>query len=281
MILVLGATGNVGGHVARQLIDAGERPRVFVRDARKAAVLEGRADVALGDLDDAASLRAATRGIERIFLMAAGAALAAQEAKAIAAAVEAGVRHVVKLSVITAEEPTFTFAEWHHESERRLMDSGLAWTMVRPSNYMTNSLGWAESIRAQGTYYEPTGTGRWASIAPEDVAAVAVRALTMPDHEGQAYTLTGRESRDGAGYATLLAEAIGRPVRHVDVPPEAAREAMRQTSMAPDYLEAVLDLLAAMKAGRLDIVTDGVERVLGRPPTTFEAWARRNAAAFR
>jgi (4-alkanoyl-5-oxo-2,5-dihydrofuran-3-yl)methyl phosphate reductase len=280
VILVLGATGNTGGEVARQLIAAGERPRLLVRDPERAQEFAGRADLAVGDLRDADSLRRAMQGVDRLYLVSAGPELTELEGLAIAAAVAAGVRHVVKLSVITADAPGFLFGRWHQESERRLMDSGLAWTMLRPSNFMTHALLWAATVRAQGAIFQPTGTGRWAMIDPADIAAVAVRALTTPGHEGRAYALTGRESRDGAGYARLLSEALGRPVAYVDVPPAAAREAMRQAGIPPAYLEAIMDLFAAMKAGLLDIVTDDVERLLGRPPATFLDWARRHTAAF-
>jgi uncharacterized protein YbjT (DUF2867 family) len=152
--------------------------------------------------------------------------------------------------------------------------------MLRPVNFMTNSLGWAETVRTQSAFYQPTGTGRWTVIDPADIGAVAVAALTTGGHEGKAYEHTGPASMDGAGYAAVLSTVLGRPVSFVDVPPEAAKAAMLQGGMPADYVDAVIDLLAVMKTGRFDRVTNEVERVTGRKPGTFEAWARRNAAAF-
>jgi uncharacterized protein YbjT (DUF2867 family) len=280
MILVLGATGTTGGEVARQLVEAGERPRLLVRSPEKAAAFAGRADLVRGDLDDAASLRAALAGVDRVYLVSSGLDLVRLEGNVVEAAVAAGVRRVVKLSVVSADQPAFTFARWHAASERRLVDSGLAWTMLRPGNFMTNTLGWADTVRAQDTVYQPTGTGRWAAIDPADIGAVAVRALTESGHEGQAYTLTGPEALDGAGYAAVLTRVLGRPVRFVDVPPDAARAGIAASGVPPAYLDAIMDLLAAMKAGHAEAVTDTVERLLGRPPGTFQAFARRHAAAF-
>jgi uncharacterized protein YbjT (DUF2867 family) len=280
MILVLGATGNTGSEVARQLIAAGERPRLLVRDPAKAAAFDGEADVVAGDLSSPDSLAAAMRGVEKLYLVSTGTEIAALEGNAIDAARQAGVRHVVKLSVFGADSPGIDFARWHAAAERRLVESGLAWTMLRPGSFMSNSLAWAETIRAQGAFYQPTGEGRWTTIDPADIGAVAVRALTTPGHEGKSYSLTGPESLSGAGYAAKLASVLGRPVSFVDVPPAAAHEGMIQSGMPARYADAVLDLLAAMKAGRYDAVTDTVREVTGRPATTFEDWARRNARAF-
>ena len=281
MILVLGATGTTGGEVARQLIATGVQPRLLVRTPDKARVFEGKAEVVRGDLDDVTSLRAAMRGVEKVYLVSAGAQLIALEGNVVDAAVAAGVRHVVKLSVATADAPAMEFARWHGASEQKLKASGLAWTMLRPGNFMTNALGWAPTIKGEGKIYQPTGTGRWASIDPADIGAVAVLALTTPRHEGQAYTLTGPESLDGAGYAAILARVLGKVVSFVDVPPGAAQRGMLDSGIPPVYVDALLDLLAAMKAGKTDVVTDTVQRVLGRGPASFESWVRRNAPAFQ
>jgi uncharacterized protein YbjT (DUF2867 family) len=278
--LVLGATGITGGEVARQLIAAGERPRLLVRNPVKARAFEGQAEIVQGDLDRPESLDAAMRGVERLYLVSTGSNIAELEGHAIDAAKRAGVRHVVKLSVLGAERPAFVFAGWHGESERNLMCSGLPWTMLRSSNFMTNSLGWAETIKSQGAFYQPTGEGRWGGIDPADIAAVAVRVLTTPGHEGKAYTLTGPESLSAADHAAILARVLDRPVRFVDVPPEGAKAGMLESGMPPLYADALLDLLAHMKAGTLDAVTDTVEQVTGRKPHSFEEWTTRNAQAF-
>lgn len=140
---------------------------------------------------------------------------------------------------------------------------------------------WAPTIKAQGAFYQPTGTGRWAAIDPADIGAVAVKALTNAGHAGKAYTLTGPESLDAAGYAAILARVLGTPVHFVDVPPEAARQGMLGSGMPAGYVDALLNLLATMKAGGTDVVTHTVAQLLGRDPGTFEAWATRHAAVFR
>jgi uncharacterized protein YbjT (DUF2867 family) len=282
MILVFGATGTTGGEVARQLIAAGQKPRLLVRSPGKAREFQGKAEIVQGDLERPDSLVAPMKGVEKLYLVSAGGPSGPDlEAHAIDAAKKASVRHVVRLSVITADAPVLTLSQWHAKAEKRLMDSGLKWTMLRPVNFMSNSLGWAETIKSQGAFYQPTGEGRWAAIDPTDIGAVAVRALTTPGHEGKAYTLTGPNSMSAAQYAAALSSVLGKPVKFVDVPPEAARDTMLKTGMPPVYVDALMDLLAAMKSGKTDVVTDTVEKVTGRKAGTFEAWARRNIAAFK
>ena len=281
MILVFGSTGTVGGEVARQLIAAGEKPRLLVRSKAKAKAFEGKAEIVEGDLDQPETLDSALKGVDKVFLLATGTNGPELEIKAIDAAKKAGVKHIVKLSVIGADQPGLTLAKWHARGEKHLMESGLAWTMLRPGNFHTNALGWASTIKAQGAFYQPTGEGKWASIDPADIAAVAVKALTTPGHEKKAYTLTGPESVSASQYAAKLSTAIGKPVKFVDVPPAAAEDGMSKMGMPKPYVDALLELMAAMKSGKADAVTEDVQKVLGRKATSFEDWAKKNASAFQ
>lgn len=280
-ILVTGATGTTGGEVARQLIAAGVKPRLLVRNPAKARGFEGKADIVQGDLNDAASLERAMRGVEKLFLVASGVDGQELEKKAVDAAKKAGVKHVVKLSVIGAEAEAFTFARWHRPVEKHIEASGMAWTHLRPINFMSNALGDAGSIKGQGAFYAPTGEGKTSIIDPADIGAVAVKALTEPGHEGKAYALTGPEALSGAEQAAILSQALGREVKFVDVPPEAARQGMAGSGMPAPYVDALMDLLGNMKAGKTAVVTDTVQKLLGRKAGTFADWAKRNAAAFR
>ena len=151
MTLVLGATGTVGGAVARELIAAGERPRLLVRNPDKARAFAETAEVVRGDLDDIASLRAAMHGVDKVFMMSTGSNAVALEGNVVDAAKAEGVTHVVKLSVISAEAPAITFARWHNAAEQKLKASGLAWTMLRPGNFMTMRWGGLRPSRQTAT----------------------------------------------------------------------------------------------------------------------------------
>jgi len=281
MILVLGSTGTTGREVARQLIQAGHRPRLLVRSPAKASEFHGKAEIAEGDLERADTVASAMAGVDKLYLVSAGPHGPELESNAIDAAKRANVKHVVKLSVMGADAPELTFSKWHARGEKRLKESGLAWTLLRPGNFMTNSLGWATTIKSQGTFYQATGDGRWASIDPADIGGVAVKALTAPGHEGKAYTLTGPESMSASQYAETLSTILGKRVKFVDVPPDAARQSMLKSGIPPVYVDALLEINAVMKAGKADVVTDDVEKILGRKATRFEDWADRNVAAFK
>ena len=281
MILVIGSTGNIGGEVARQLIAAGQKPRLLVRSPEKAKAFEGKAEIVKGDLADEKSVAEALKGVDKMFLVATGLNGPELEQKAIAAAKQAGVKHVVKLSVLGAEHEGITLAKWHRATEKKLEASGLAWTLLRPGNFMSNAFMWADSIKKQGAIYAPLAQGKMAPIDPVDIAAVAVKALTTPGHENKAYALTGPKSLTMAEQAAIVGKAIGKEVKFVDVPPQAAQDGMLKMGMPAGYVDALLELYAMIKSGAVDMTADGVEKVTGRKPATFESWASKNAAAFK
>ncbi|MFN2531587.1 MAG: SDR family oxidoreductase [Pyrinomonadaceae bacterium] len=282
MILVLGSTGTTGREVARQLIAKGQTPRLFVRNREKAAEFIGNAEVVEGDLRDQAAVQSALEGVEKAYLVSAGVEGFELEKKFIDAAQHAGVRHIVKLSVIGADNPVLTFSRWHANVEKYLMGSDLAWTMLRPGHFATNSIMfWADTIKKEQKFYQPTGDGRWPSIDPADIASVAVRALTAPNLQGKGYTLTGSKPMNGTEYAEVLSEVLGKRITFVDIPPDVAQQGMLMTGMPAEYVEGVMNLMSGTRAGKADFVTDTFEQLMGRKPTSFDDWARRNIAAFQ
>lgn len=281
MILVTGATGTVGTEVVRQLIAAGHRPRLFVRDPARVSGLADRAEIATGDLDDAASVASALAGIDALFLLSAGLEGPRQERQIIDLVGRAGVKHVVKLSVMGAEQETITFGRWHRDNEKRLEDSSMAWTFLRPGSFASNALGWADTIRRDGVVYLPVGDGASAVIDPADIGAVAVVALTTPGHHDKAYTLSGPEAISVGQQARIIGEVIGRPVTHIDLPPAAARQAMLDLGLPEAYVDGLSELHAATRAGHTAAVTRTVDELLGRSAGSFERYVRRHANAWR
>ncbi len=129
--------------------------------------------------------------------------------------------------------------------------------------------------------YSPYGEGKSAPIDPRDIAAVAVKALSTPGHEGKAYTLTGPEALTMGEQVAKIGAAIDRPLRSVDVPADAARAGMLKSGMPPRLVDALLELMAVARAGHSAIVSPAVAEVLGRPARTFDAWLHDHVAAFR
>lgn len=285
-IAVTGATGTIGSRLARKLVAEGQAIQALVRDPEKAKrILDSDVKLETCDLAHPRTLRPALEGVEKAFLVTGdippGSDKLELEANFIDAAAEAGVRRIVYVSARgRGSEPEFAIRQWHAQSERRLEESGMQWTYLRPIAFMTNLLLSLDSIRSLGAFHLPTGGGRVSVIDPEDIAEVAARTLTEEGHEGSAYTLTGPEALSYEEQAAQLSRAAGREIRFVDVPEQAAREAMASDGLPAELTEALLEFYRLVKDGERDLLSDDFEKVARREPTRFSAWAERNAKAF-
>jgi uncharacterized protein YbjT (DUF2867 family) len=280
--LITGATGNIGALVVERLLERGERPRVFVRDAEKARARFGdRVEIAVGDLADAASLSAALAGVDALFLVNMGHDLDVRDAAAAKAALAAGVRHLVKLSSIDAREQNVGTGVWHARGEAAIRESGIVFTFVQPSGFMVNALYWARSIKAEGVVRTSTGDGRIPFIHSGDIADVAVEALTTRAHDGASLPITGPEALSYAEMTDKIGGALGRPLRFEPISDEEARRQQIAWGAPDPLVEARLSIFRAIREGRLSAVTSTVARVLGREPITFDRWVLENVGAFR
>ncbi len=284
MILITGATGTNGSEAVKQLLAAGAPVRALVRNPAKATDLSAAGvEVVAGDLADVASLEAALQGVERAYLIAPVDSRSVElQANFIQAAKSAGTRHIVKLSSIGADTNSpITFARWHGEGEKLLEASGLNWTHLQPNAFMQNLMGSAGSIAGQGMLYQPGGDAKISHVDVRDIAAVAVKALTEGGHEGKTYVLTGPDSLSYAEIAQKLSEVTGKKVSYVDLPPADFKTALLGYGMPEDLADGMNDLFAGFRTGFAASVTDAVTQVAGRTPTSFDQFARDNAAAFR
>ena len=282
MLLITGATGNIGRDLVRELDSIGVEFRVLVRDPARTAGLPARAERAVGDLDEPATLKAASTGADALFLLTQGIGTA-RTVNAVAAARAAGVRRIVHLSSSNVlGDPMPAMGRWHHEREEIIRGSGIPATILRPGGFMTNALDWTGTILDGGYVLDPVGPGRYAPIDPADIAAVAAVALTEDGHEGAEYVLTGDETFTVAEQVQVIAETVGRAieVRTAATPAEAVR--FRFPAGAPPALaDAITEGFALMRADTVGLRTDTVEQLLGRRPRTFADWCTRNANAFR
>jgi uncharacterized protein YbjT (DUF2867 family) len=280
MILVTGATGNIGRELIPLLLEAGQAVRVFVRDERKVAYLDACVERAVGDLDKPETLISAVRGVERIFLVTYE---TQQDINMLEAAKRAGVRHIVKLSTLEATHHKIQVGKWHYEREELIRASGLEWTFLRPGMFMGNSIEWwADSIKGQGRVFFPGGKkGKVAPVDPRDVARVAAAALIHPGHNGQAYELTGTELFTIGEMVGVISRVLGKPIQYVDIPPLAAKLFMLKTGMNRTLVNALMEMLKSLRKNEGALVTDTVQRVTGNLPRTFEAWCREHSNAFQ
>ena len=265
-VLVTGATANVGRLVVDHLVAAGGVDvRALTTDPVRAA-LPPSVEVAEGFVGRPASVAAALDGVDKVYL-APYLPTAGEVTTMIA---DAGVRHVVDLG---GGEGT----EWR-EVEAAVEASGVGWTHLEPGEFMANTLVWARQIRTTGEVRDAYPHAASAPIDLDDVAAVAVEALTGDGHVGARYELTGPESLTRADLVARLGAALGWDLACVEVSRDEAVEAL--TPEMGEYAGWYVDGLAVL-AEHPQAAVGTVAAVTGRPATTFAAWARRNAAAFR
>jgi len=279
--LVTGATGDVGSKVVDRLLQCGDRPRVFVRDREKARSRFGdRVDVFIGDLADPASLNPALEGVDALFLVNTGPEIPARDEAAAKTAKAAGVKHLVKLSSMDVAQG-LAIGAWHERGEAAIRASGISFTFVQPTGFMSNLMAWATSIKAEGIMRASTGDGRRAFIHSDDIAAVATRALTTREYDGASLPITGPESLSFAEVTTKIGAAIGRRLQFQSISDDEARRLYAATGASALETEAHVSLWRAIREGRLATVTDTVERILDRKPIALDQWAIENAGAFR
>jgi len=263
------------------LLQRGDRPRVFVREEKKARSRFGdRVDVFIGDLADPASLKAAVEAVDALFLVNTGPQIPVQDEGAAKVAQAAGVQHLVKLSSMDVEQG-LAIGAWHERGEGAIRTSGIPFTFVRPTGFMSNLLAWARSIKAEGVVRSSTGDGRRAFIHSDDIAAVATKALTTHEYEGELLPITGPEALTFAEVTAKLGTAIGKRLMFQAISDEEARQRYAATGASSAETEAHVSLWRAIREGRLAKITDNVERILGRKPIAMDQWAMENASAFR
>jgi uncharacterized protein YbjT (DUF2867 family) len=281
-VLVTGATGNVGASVVGELRARGVAVRAFVRDAARATERLGEdVELTIGDFDDPASVAAAVEGAERVFLSSAdGPRKVEHECAVTDACAAAGVELVVKASTLAADpaSPLAPLA-WNARSEEHLRRSGVPAVILGSGSYMTNLLAGADEIR-QGRLIAPAGDGRIAMVDPRDTGAVAAVVLTTDGHEGRSYRLTGPRAVSYAEVAQALAAATGAPVRYVDVPEEAAREALVVAGLPGWLVEHLVGVFRLIRADAFVETTGDVLALTGRDPRDIAEFARDHAQAF-
>lgn len=274
-ILVTGATGTIGRAVVEQLVAAGVPVRALTRDPARADLPAG-AEVVAGDLTRPADLPLA--GVTAAYLIA---VVESDEAAAHAEAFLAAapdLRRVAFLSssAVTARRPGSY--ELHRDVERVVEASGVAWTHVRPGEFMSNKLVWARGIREDDAVRAPFPDSVGAPVHEADVAEVVVHALLHDGHERRAYTLSGPEALTHRQQAEAFARGLGRPIRFERLTYGQARAALiRDEGLPYDVAEYLLGYMAQHAEEPADVTPDFTE-VTGRRGRTLAEWAADHAA---
>jgi uncharacterized protein YbjT (DUF2867 family) len=266
MILVTGATGNIGRLVVDELLKAGAtQVRALTNHPEKAA-LPPEVEVVRGYLGRVETLPAAFEGVERMYL----APLESTVREVVALAAEAGVQYIVDVS-----GPKDS---WWAPVATAVEESGVAWTHLGPGEFMDNRLMWAEQIRTIGQVRDGYPNAANAPIDLGDIAAVAATALLQDGHAGKEYELTGPETLTRAEMVRQIGVALGRDVPYVELSHDDAIAALEPSmgEFARWYIDGMRDLTEQPQQA-----TTTVQEVTGRPGTTFAQWAAKNVGEFR
>ncbi len=284
MILITGATGNVGREVVNLLLASGEKV-VAVTRHRATAALPDSVVVVEGDPTHPQTLVSALRGIEAIFISprALGDATAgAATTKLLSLAAEQGAQRVVVLSAVTVEDGSGyqRFADAFKAVEDAAHASGLQWTILRCADFASNALVWVPQIRVASMVRGVYGDAATSTIHERDVAAVSALALMDAVHVGRTYVLTGPQSLTQREKVRLIGEAISREVPWVEVAPEQFRQAMLAQGLPEDVPDRVIGYWSD-RVGQPGLSSTTVEQMLSRPALTFAQWAVEHATAFQ
>jgi uncharacterized protein YbjT (DUF2867 family) len=280
MILITGASGNVGREVVKQIAETGAEVRACFQSLNKAAAVPSGVETVRLDYNQPETVRAALTGVDRVFLVGPPTAeLPALERMAIDVIKQSHVRQVVKLSAMGGREAIFP--RQHAESEDYIQSSGVPYTFLRPNGFMQNMVTYnGPTINTQNAFYGSVGDGRVSHIDVRDVAAVAVKTLTENGHAGSSYTLTGPEALTNREIARILSGTLGREIRYIDLPAPQLKQALLAAGVPEWSVDALLDLERLYREGKAATVTRDVEQILGRKPIGYSQFLRDNKNAF-
>lgn len=283
MILVTGATGNIGVELVKRLSAAKQPARAFVRKRTEAQTIAlPYVELAEGDFTKPDSFMGALDGVDRLFLLVPSSAdVEQQQRNFVDAAKRSEVRHIVKLSQLGADENALgRFQRYHGAVEEHILKSGIPYSFLRPNLFMQGLLNFRSTISSEGVFYAPAGSAKVSVVDVRDIASVAAKVLTETGHIGKSYDITGPEALTHEGMANLLAHALGKAVRFVNVPPEVMRQALLSIGVPEWQADGVVEDYEHYRRGEAAIVTSTVRQITGNDATTFFQFAKDYAERF-
>ncbi|NML55440.1 NAD(P)H-binding protein [Streptomyces sp. R302] len=281
MIVVTGATGNIGRPLVAALAEAGEDVVAVSRNAQPAGLPDG-VRVVQASLGDFASMKPVLEGADAFFILLAGEqnGPGAPAVELLDIAKGAGVKRVVLVSSQLAGTRSDTPSHNRlREFEAAVRESGLEYTILQPGGFASNAFAWAESVRTGRQVFHPFGDIALPVVDPADIADVAAVALRQDGHNGRTYVLTGPEAVGPRRQVAMLSEVLGEEVTYVELTREQATEVMSQF-MPPAVVKGTLDVLGEPLPVEQEVSLD-VEKVLGRPARSFGDWVARTIPAFK
>lgn len=279
-ILILGATGNTGSAIVKQLKELQANFSIMATGKSNTAQLElDESQIRIGDLNSVPSLISAFEGINRIYLVMPIHPSAVEWTKnVIAAAKETNVQHIVKQSGLKASiDATSEVIRDHAVTDSLIKESGLDYTLIQPNGFFQNFYGNLPTINSEGTFYSSLGDTPLSLVDINDVAAVAVATLTQEGHAGKTHLITGPEALTSFQQAQLLTTASGKEISYVNVPEEGIVGALKGAGLGDWLSEKLGEMLTWFTQSDYYQVTTTIEDVLGRKPRSFADFAEELA----
>jgi (4-alkanoyl-5-oxo-2,5-dihydrofuran-3-yl)methyl phosphate reductase len=273
MILITGATGTVGSELITALLPA-QAGHIRALTRNPDAVFPDGTQKVLADLSDS-DLTSALDGVHAVFLLTDGLNISTHDLRLIAAAREASVERIVKLSVRNVgHDATDPITTWHRAGEDAIRDSGIGWTFLRPTAYMSNALNWTGMITTDQVVRAPFAAGRAAVVDPADIAAVAAACLTQDGHNHQIYELTGPEPLSPSDQVTILSQVLDRDLRYIEADPADFLAQLVSYGMPEELAHAITELFRSTVEPYNSQPTGDVTAVTNRPARSFTDWAQ-------
>jgi uncharacterized protein YbjT (DUF2867 family) len=287
-ILVTGASGNIGSEVVKQLLDVAPavniKAAVHSRQNVKKVKDGDRVKVIQIDYNESDTLREALKDVDKLFLLTPDVPNAPDLASnAVTEAKKAGIRHIVKQSVMGADlEADVGTMRLHRQVEDIIEQSGIPFTFLRPNEFMQNFVNFhSPSIKGNNAFYIPLEDAKVSLVDVRDIAAVTVKSLIDEDkHKNKMYLITGPEALSYHQVAEILSNATGRKINYVNISDEEARAAMKEIGMNDWLINTVSELSEYFRKGKASEISSAVEEVTGRKPISFSQFANDYAEAF-
>jgi uncharacterized protein YbjT (DUF2867 family) len=288
-ILVTGASGNIGSEIVKQLLAVA--PAVSIKAAVHSRqnvkkVKDGdRVKVIPIDYNESDTLRQALKDVDKLFLLTPDVPNAVHLASnAVTEAKKAGIRHIVKQSVMGADlEADVGTMRLHRQVEEIIEQSEIPFTFLRPNEFMQNFINFhSPSIKGNNAFYIPLEDAKVSLVDVRDIAAVAVKSLTDEDlHKNKTHLITGPEALSYHQVAEILSNRIGRKINYVNISDEEARAAMKEIGMSDWLINTVSELSDYFRKGKASEISSAVEEVTGNKPISFSQFANDYVDAFR
>ena len=283
MILITGATGNIGVQLVKILSAAREPVRAFVRNrARCQAITLPGIELVEGDFAKPETFMPALDGVDRLFLLIPSSSeVEQQQRNFVDAAKHSKARHLVKLSQLAADEHApGRFQRYHAAVEKHILKSGIPYTFLRPNLFMQGLLNFRSTISSQGAFYAPAGDAKISIVDVRDIASIAAKALMEPGHAGKTYDITGPEALTHQEIARQLSKAVAVQIKYVDIPPAAMRETLLGFGMPAWQADGLVEDYDHYRRGEASAVTSTVRDLTGKEATSFSQFAKDYAHSF-